>query len=128
VLAPLGYAPQVPPAGRQVLQPCRLPHLRAPRPPRTALFPYTTLFRSRQAAHVPQGRGGARPQRARPARVGEPESSSGSPGSASKDRKSTRLNSSHVKISYAVFGSKKKNSGKRGLTVREELHGVEVPE
>src|SRR6266511_1844467 len=60
------------------------------RPPRSTLFPYTTLFRS-----------GARctpPQRSR-CRCST---------SSSLDRKSTRLNSSHVKISYAVFCLKKK--------------------
>src|SRR5574340_1498500 len=59
------------------------------RPPRSTLFPYTTLFRSHRAAHHP-GRGDGR---------GE--------GGAG-DRKSTRLNSSHQKISYAVFCLKKK--------------------
>src|SRR6266487_5506059 len=61
------------------------------RPPRSTLFPYTTLFRSAATAHhcplpaLPAGhRGGA-------------------------DRKSTRLNSSHPSISYAVFCLKKKN-------------------
>src|SRR3712207_9530567 len=63
------------------------------RPPRSTLFPYTTLFRSRGAA-------GRRPVgRRRPG--GElPEA----------DRKSTRLNSSHANISYAVFCLKKKTS------------------
>src|SRR5436305_6852633 len=82
-------------------------------PPIFTLFPYTTLFRSqalvlggvvRAAAAVGgplrrprQGR--ARPAPARPARDG--------------DRKSTRLNSSHVRISYAVFCLKKKNQSCR---------------
>src|SRR5437870_8041644 len=64
------------------------------RPPRSTLFPYTTLFRScrgrRRAPEPP-----ALPARREPAR--RPE-----------DRKSTRLNSSHVAISYAVFCLKKK--------------------
>src|SRR5688572_32018631 len=66
------------------------------RPPRSTLFPYTTLFRSRSPETVQSVDGlcgQARP-RARPA----------SPG----DRKSTRLNSSHSQISYAVFCLKKK--------------------
>src|SRR5215216_5804570 len=63
------------------------------RPPRSTLFPYTTLFRSRRAA--PVGPGG------RPAR--------GRGGHDRRDRKSTRLNSSHQIISYAVFCLKKKN-------------------
>src|SRR3712207_7472156 len=76
------------------------------RPPRSTLFPYTTLFRSGRAV-----RARARaPLRARDARA---------PGSAplraeddprDGDRKSTRLNSSHANISYAVFCLKKKNN------------------
>src|SRR6266513_3057979 len=63
------------------------------RPPRSTLFPYTTLFRSRSA-----GRGrGSWPWPSPPRRR-----------SGRRDRKSTRLNSSHVSISYAVFCLKKK--------------------
>src|SRR3989442_7926974 len=62
------------------------------RPPRSTLFPYTTLFRS--AEHRPRTRFSARHPLALPLRRG--------------DRKSTRLNSSHVRISYAVFCLKKK--------------------
>src|SRR2546429_2288428 len=70
------------------------------RPPRSTLFPYTTLFRSRKqrSGHFIQfsSIGG---------RVG------GTPGlSAYQDRKSTRLNSSHGYISYAVFCLKKKKT------------------
>src|SRR5256885_15170924 len=72
------------------------------RPPRSTLFPYTTLFRSRPGA-PPIGRPtctagcGGSPTRGRPRwRVGP------------TDRKSTRLNSSHLVISYAVFCLKKK--------------------
>src|SRR5215469_17937265 len=69
------------------------------RPPRSTLFPYTTLFRSR-----PRDRTGeaGRPRRACCRCRAEPR-----PG-RSRDRKSTRLNSSHVEISYAVFCLKKK--------------------
>src|SRR5258707_3314514 len=69
------------------------------RPPRSTLFPYTTLFRSPQADRSvgPDGRenraGGIEPHR-HDSRV--------------RDRKSTRLNSSHANISYAVFCLKKK--------------------
>src|SRR5438067_6832650 len=65
------------------------------RPPKSTLFPYTTLFRSRRG-QPPQPRlvGLAR----RLERGGE----------VGRDRKSTRLNSSHVSISYAVFCLKKK--------------------
>src|SRR5437899_9539567 len=85
------------------------------RPPRSTLFPYTTLFRSlpdRDAAgrlRAP-GRGGgaverdcvplSRPRLARRAQQDPP----------GRDRKSTRLNSSHLGISYAVFCLKKKKN------------------
>src|SRR3712207_9398273 len=72
------------------------------RPPRSTLFPYTTLFRSgwpADARHRGQGGG---PQARRDRRVPQRQ-----------DRKSTRLNSSHANISYAVFClKKKKNKGK----------------
>src|SRR5256885_8221392 len=67
------------------------------RPPRSTLFPYTTLFRSLVGdEHV---RAGERAHQRRLARVGVPDE---------RDRKSTRLNSSHLVISYAVFCLKKK--------------------
>src|SRR5947208_9181836 len=69
------------------------------RPPRSTLFPYTTLFRSLGAK--PRRSHGGRP---RPA-TAPPRSE---PPTASRDRKSTRLNSSHQIISYAVFCLKKK--------------------
>src|SRR5689334_24832397 len=65
------------------------------RPPRSTLFPYTTLFRS-------AGGSGACPHRV----SGAPGYGTGQPAPA--DRKSTRLNSSHSSISYAVFCLKKK--------------------
>src|SRR3712207_7321101 len=90
------------------------------RPPRSTLFPYTTLFRSarartrgdpprREAAERDgrgrAGRGGglreARRLRSGPRRLGRPTHAHG------RDRKSTRLNSSHANISYAVFCLKK---------------------
>src|SRR5690349_24051493 len=67
------------------------------RPPRSTLFPYTTLFRSDLSR--PTRPGPVRtPNWSRPTRPSGP------------DRKSTRLNSSHVEISYAVFCLKKKKS------------------
>src|SRR3712207_8943867 len=88
------------------------------RPPRSTLFPYTTLFRSQPALrHVQAGGGQLRDQlvggepvgrvaRHRPqgGRVDEPAGHLGE----RPDRKSTRLNSSHANISYAVFWLKKK--------------------
>src|SRR3712207_8800711 len=92
------------------------------RPPRSTLFPYTTLFRShlrqvrvdepgRQEAHgglreragrpVPHGRAGVAARRG--LRRGRADREVGE-----ADRKSTRLNSSHANISYAVFCLKKK--------------------
>src|SRR5262245_65363508 len=73
------------------------------RPPTSTLFPYTTLFRSRPSASD-RSAAPAVPARenAAPARWWPPSSRCG-------DRKSTRLNSSHLGISYAVFCLKKKN-------------------
>src|SRR2546430_9395426 len=80
------------------------------RPPRSTLFPYTTLFRSGRR----HPRGGARllppPQRADPRVRGGDWLRH-----AHEDRKSTRLNSSHSQISYAVFCLKKKNKTKDAL-------------
>src|SRR3989442_3214215 len=67
------------------------------RPPRSTLFPYTTLFRSRVAGEVFQRQHRDRSDLARHRPAEQPV-----------DRKSTRLNSSHVRISYAVFCLKKK--------------------
>src|SRR5437867_7004323 len=67
-------------------------------PPRSTLFPYTTLFRS----PLPSGDPGARILRMTDPRTGLPVKI------ADIDRKSTRLNSSHRTISYAVFCLKKK--------------------
>src|SRR3712207_7403788 len=79
------------------------------RPPRSTLFPYTTLFRSGG------GRGGARGRRGSPdpGRLPRGRGARGRPGDGrdrapGPDRKSTRLNSSHANISYAVFCLKKK--------------------
>src|SRR2546422_7803629 len=77
------------------------------RPPRSTLFPYTTLFRSpgRRSGRprTPGSTGGARGRgRSRACR-------SRGPRPDRRDRKSTRLNSSHGYISYAVFCLKKKN-------------------
>src|SRR5690606_41626285 len=93
------------------------------RPPRSTLFPYTTLFRSGLDPADQLGLGGDGPDAGRqqdaaggdqivvgrirdePPAIGEVERLMDGDG---PDRKSTRLNSSHVKISYAVFCLKKK--------------------
>src|SRR5438309_7082799 len=98
------------------------------RPPRSTLFPYTTLFRSREEdrveeqhrrarrrelhrerGHVAGGRDSERDEGERAGRKRDRE--------AAGDRKSTRLNSSHSSISYAVFclKKKKKNNGNQFL-------------
>src|SRR2546430_7581365 len=74
------------------------------RPPRSTLFPYTTLFRSDRVALV-----GA-PASSKPARTLPLPPSV--PAALRLDRKSTRLNSSHSQISYAVFCLKKKNNNR----------------
>src|SRR3712207_6906987 len=82
------------------------------RPPRSTLFPYTTLFRSEVAglqqrpAH-PRGAVAPLQRQADPAQ--QPRRQGDEDGH--EDRKSTRLNSSHANISYAVFCLKKKTSG-----------------
>src|SRR5258708_21511165 len=85
------------------------------RPPRSTLFPYTTLFRSRTArldgTLVPQPRRAADSARVAVRRAHE----SRDHGVREEDRKSTRLNSSHQIISYAVFCLKKKNAAQRNL-------------
>src|SRR3712207_7127943 len=80
------------------------------RPPRSTLFPYTTLFRSgrRQDPRQPHPVGVPDP-RDHAAHVAELRREEvGGDGQQGEDRKSTRLNSSHANISYAVFCLKKK--------------------
>src|SRR5689334_24553589 len=92
------------------------------RPPRSTLFPYTTLFRSRVRGRVhPRGRRGGDRRRAggrvrRNRRSGEPRRQVDDPARRG-DRKSTRLNSSHSSISYAVFCLKKKKNTESYIVV-----------
>src|SRR5690349_23937544 len=76
------------------------------RPPRSTLFPYTTLFRS-QGGEGPRRQDGQGVQGAQ-RRSRHPDQGPVRP--VGQDRKSTRLNSSHVEISYAVFCLKKKKN------------------
>src|SRR5258707_3429143 len=82
------------------------------RPPRSTLFPYTTLFRSgRRAAKAREPEGEARCSRAkRGCRCCRRRLRPRKKEQERLDRKSTRLNSSHANISYAVFCLKKKNT------------------
>src|SRR5476649_2999214 len=73
------------------------------RPPRSTLFPYTTLFRSLRR----------RSRATRRRRRGDPRG-------GRRDRKSTRLNSSHTVISYAVFCLKKKNKKDRIHKIKKQ--------
>src|SRR5690349_22266617 len=83
-----------------------------PPPPRSTLFPYTTLFRSLlRRVLVPTM---PRPSRVIGGSVGAPPRALSPP----VDRKSTRLNSSHVEISYAVFCLKKKKKKKKDKYVQ----------
>src|SRR3712207_7388771 len=88
------------------------------RPPRSTLFPYTTLFRSvRRVVHC----GSA-------ITIGAPDGTVGDEFTAhrghtdTEDRKSTRLNSSHANISYAVFCLKKKQPSVRSAAIVDRLH------
>src|SRR5947207_6843540 len=86
------------------------------RPPRSTLFPYTTLFRSSMACTRPAsgstGREGGRSCR-----------SLGKRRAQRRDRKSTRLNSSHTVISYAVFCLKKKKKNKNKVKDQNHIYG-----
>src|SRR5207245_10854442 len=99
--------------------------IRIRRPPRSTLFPYTTLFRSLHGAECPRllrsaGRewhvhGPPAPAPHGPLHTAEPD----------RDRKSTRLNSSHGSISYAVFCLKKKKLAHvHPETGRASRHGM----
>src|SRR5437763_12501209 len=78
------------------------------RPPRSTLFPYTTLFRSYPAEEYHQHY-----YRKNPVRYGMYRVACGRDRRTPRDRKSTRLNSSHRCISYAVFCLKKKKKKKK---------------
>src|SRR5256885_7654270 len=99
------------------------------RPPRSTLFPYTTLFRSRRRvlaapdrALAPRRHRAPDRQRDRALHLGDGVRGRVRPRPALRDRKSTRLNSSHLVISYAVFCLKKKKrqiAALRRLRTRE---------
>src|SRR3989449_3276371 len=108
------------------------------RPPRSTLFPYTTLFRSgresRRARRVGAPLGRSPPAAAAARRRGERSAGPGPAGvcfdrprylgaARRQDRKSTRLNSSHGYISYAVFCLKKKKVNKISATIQDHNTG-----
>src|SRR3712207_8019134 len=87
------------------------------RPPRSTLFPYTTLFRSADSGGALILSGSAHGDAREEVEQDHPDDDEQYPDDASEaqrlapeDRKSTRLNSSHANISYAVFCLKKKNN------------------
>src|SRR3712207_8951838 len=93
------------------------------RPPRSTLFPYTTLFRSLALRWMREGLGGGTPTWLGHDRwlwglclnLCQPLGLQDDGSARGKDRKSTRLNSSHANISYAVFCLKKKKKKSRKI-------------
>src|SRR6266853_2816191 len=98
-----------PPEAETPISQCFFFFLMIRRPPRSTLFPYTTLFRSRAPRPC------SLPTRGKDWRSRGP-----------RDRKSTRLNSSHSQISYAVFCLKKKKNKimSKIPSMKEFLHGM----
>src|SRR2546430_7987055 len=90
------------------------------RPPRSTLFPYTTLFRSELVKAFRTGESGD-PEAVQRIKKHHPRLSKLRGG---QDRKSTRLNSSHSQISYAVFCLKKKK--KKKIRNDPQVHHVNV--
>src|SRR5256885_5358068 len=86
------------------------------RPPRSTLFPYTTLFRSNRLG--PRLRTSAIWRK-----LSSPEVTFVARRLQARDRKSTRLNSSHLVISYAVFCLKKKKNRDHSLKLSSITHG-----
>src|SRR5690349_22171717 len=88
------------------------------RPPRSTLFPYTTLFRSERERLAAIGRVDDDSVGRTAAHLADPDDDLAAVGRHAEqieDRKSTRLNSSHVEISYAVFCLKKKKKKKKRI-------------
>src|SRR2546430_11433290 len=93
------------------------------RPPRSTLFPYTTLFRSLIVMVCGTGTLAAQDTTAHPAPAAPPAAAApASNASVEADRKSTRLNSSHSQISYAVFCLKKKRTYHISLSLYASRH------
>src|SRR2546430_13007202 len=96
------------------------------RPPRSTLFPYTTLFRSQLELQADRSAAGVRGVFAAAAAAEASRLRVGLPGlrAPRTDRKSTRLNSSHSQISYAVFCLKKKTTGNGPRSAGPYVSGV----
>src|SRR5256885_11340781 len=94
------------------------------RPPRSTLFPYTTLFRSLEQAEqeMAQAIAEAQAQLAHEQLARVEQIVAGFAERQKKDRKSTRLNSSHLVISYAVFCLKKKKKKNNRVSLAKETH------
>src|SRR5690242_21623810 len=86
-----------------------------PRPPRSTLFPYTTLFRSGYVDRIDRTLGGG---------LAIVDYKTGK--AFDKDRKSTRLNSSHMSISYAVFCLKKKKKKMSDVIQQDNEHNDQL--
>src|SRR5688572_32526635 len=90
------------------------------RPPRSTLFPYTTLFRSGDRRLAGRGRRGR-------AAAGRGDGAPRAGRGRRLDRKSTRLNSSHSQISYAVFClKKKKKKNRRSVTQQHNYTQIAI--
>src|SRR3712207_7581761 len=94
------------------------------RPPRSTLFPYTTLFRSRRGARIRKGNKKGRGTKRDGSFIKCSRPALSRPSETAVDRKSTRLNSSHANISYAVFCLKKKKQS--ALSCYSSLTHVEL--
>src|SRR5258708_26481610 len=98
------------------------------RPPRSTLFPYTTLFRSHPAPrrnHHHHLRCPPHPKYLTPINTDHTDTTQRRAHPTHPDRKSTRLNSSHQIISYAVFCLKKKNTKSKTNSVCRPTHSLE---
>src|SRR3712207_6913289 len=94
------------------------------RPPRSTLFPYTTLFRSSSLGYTLFNKGIGNHQYS-DMNGDNTLAAQGADLAAKKDRKSTRLNSSHANISYAVFCLKKKKKKQDPIQLTEEKVAAE---
>src|SRR2546427_7424604 len=95
------------------------------RPPRSTLFPYTTLFRSKSNPGDSTSSGETSTTRTPAMRLplgARSDLMTPLDQTLAQDRKSTRLNSSHSQISYAVFCLKKKKKEKHNIHMRQSTH------